>query len=138
MGNFQSVKKVNFEDIQYVIKNKRQFIMINILDIDEQELLILNTLDCKKEEETINYYLNKNKNINIIIYGKNGYEEKLINKFNQLIKLGFKNVYMYLGGLFEWVLLQEVYGYDQFPTNIKQKCIDILKYKPEQFLINID
>lgn len=138
MGNYQSVKKVNFEDIQSVIKNKKQFIMINILNTDEQELLILNTLDCKKEEETINHYLKKNKNMNIIIYGKNAYEEKLINKYNQLIKLGFKNVYIYLGGLFEWVLLQEVYGYEQFPTNIKQKCIDILKYKPEIFLINID
>ena len=47
--------------------------MINILNNDEQELLILNTLDYKKEEETINHYLNKNKNIKIIIYGKNGY-----------------------------------------------------------------
>ena len=138
MGNFQSVKKVNFEDIQHVIKNKKQFIMINILNSEEQELLILNTLDYKKEEETINNYLKKNKNIKIIIYGKNGYEEKLITKYNQLIKLGFKNVYIYLGGLFEWVLLQEVYSYEQFPTNIKQKCIDILKYKPEQFLLDID
>jgi len=138
MGNFQSIKKVNFEDIQNAIKNKKQYVIINILNDNEQDLLILNTLDYKKEEETINYYLKKNKNIHIIIYGKNAYEEKLINKYNQLTKLGFKNVYIYLGGLFEWVLLQEVYGYEQFPTNIKQKCIDILKYKSEEFLINID
>ena len=138
MGNFQSIKKVNFEDIQYAIKNKKQFIIINILNNDEQELLILNTLDYKKEEETINHYLKKNKTIKIIIYGKNGYEEKLINKYNQLTKLGFKNVYIYLGGLFEWTLLQEVFGYEQFPTNVKQKCIDILKFKPEQYLIEID
>jgi 23S rRNA pseudoU1915 N3-methylase RlmH len=138
MGNFQSVKKINFEDIQFVIKNKKQFVMINILNNEDQELLILNTLDCKKEEETINHYLKKNKNIKIVIYGKNGYEEKLISKYNQLINLGFKNVFIYLGGLFEWVLLQEVYGYEQFPTTIKQKCVDILKYKPEQFLLDID
>jgi len=112
--------------------------MINILNNEDQELLILNTLDCKKEEETINHYLKKNKNIKIVIYGKNGYEEKLISKYNQLINLGFKNVFIYLGGLFEWVLLQEVYGYEQFPTTIKQKCVDILKYKPEQFLLDID
>jgi hypothetical protein len=138
MGNFQSVKKINFEDIQFVIKNKKQFVMINILNNEDQELLILNTLDCKKEEETINHYLKKNKNIKIVIYGKNGYEEKLITKYNQLINLGFKNVFIYLGGLFEWVLLQEVYGYEQFPTSIKQKCVDILKYKPEQLLLDID
>jgi rhodanese-related sulfurtransferase len=112
--------------------------MINILNNEDQELLILNTLDYKKEEETINHYLKKNKNIKIVIYGKNGYEEKLITKYNQLINLGFKNVFIYLGGLFEWVLLQEVYGYEQFPTSIKQKCVDILKYKPEQLLLDID
>jgi hypothetical protein len=47
---------------------------------------------------------------------------------NQLVKLGFSNVFIYLGGLFEWLMLQDIYGYDEFPTTIKQ--IDFLKYKP--------
>ena len=102
---------------------------MNTLSSDEQDLLILNTLDAKKEEEVINNYLKKNKNIKIIIYGKNCYEEKILSKYNQLIKLGFTHVYLYLGGLFEWILLQEIYGFDEFPTNIKNNCIDILKYK---------
>lgn len=136
MGAFQSIRKVNFEDIQYAIKNKRNCILINTLNVDEQDLLILNTLDAKKEEEVINNYLKKNKNIKIIIYGKNSYGEKILIKYNQLVKLGFKQVYLYLGGLFEWVLLQEIYGYDEFPTNIKSKCIDILKYKSISNLID--
>ena len=136
MGSFQSIRKVNFEDIQYAIKNKRNCILINTLNVDEQDLLILNTLDAKKEEEVINNYLKKNKNIKIIIYGKNCYEEKILIKYNQLIKLGFKEVYLYLGGLFEWILLQEIYGFEEFPTNIKNKCIDILKYKTISNLID--
>ena len=48
-------------------------------------------------------------------------------KYNQLINLGFANVYIYPGGLFEWLLLQDVYGKDSFPTNIIE--IDILKFK---------
>jgi hypothetical protein len=129
MGAFNSINKVNFEDVQYAIKNKKQYIIINTLNADEQDLLILNTLDAKKEEEIINNYLKKNKSIKIIIYGKNCYEEKILSKYNQLIKLGFLNIYLYLGGLFEWILLQEIYGFDEFPTNIKMKCVDILKYK---------
>ena len=54
MGAFNSINKVNFEDVQYAIKNKKQYIIINTLNADEQDLLILNTLDAKKEEEIIN------------------------------------------------------------------------------------
>ena len=36
-------------------------------------------------------------------------------------------MYIYSGGLFEWLLLQDVYGKDEFPT---MGCeLDILKYK---------
>ena len=64
----------------------------------------------------------------ITIYGKNCQEEeKIIKKYKQLQKLGFKNIYIYCGGLFEWLLLQDIYGKDEFPTTIKEN--DILKYK---------
>ena len=29
--------------------------------------------------------------------------------------------------MFEWLLLQDIYGYDNFPTTIKE--LDILKYR---------
>jgi len=48
-------------------------------------------------------------------------------KYDQLVKLGFSNVFIYLGGLFEWLMLQDIYGYDEFPTTKKE--LDILKYK---------
>jgi len=40
--------------------------------------------------------------------------------------LGFLNIYVYLGGIFEWLLLQDIYGDEEFPTT--SKIIDILKY----------
>jgi hypothetical protein len=134
MGINQSIQKVTFDDIQTLFKNKYSFIMINTLSEHEQDLLILNTLHCHKEEEIMNYYLKNNKEIIIIIYGKNNYEEKVLKKYNQLISLGFKKVYIYLGGLFEWLLLQEVYGFDNFPTTKKEKCVDILKYNADSQL----
>jgi hypothetical protein len=52
---------------------------------------------------------------------------KVIEKYNQLYKLGFTNLYVYIGGLFEWLLLQDIYGEDEFPTT--SKIYDILNYK---------
>jgi hypothetical protein len=64
----------------------------------------------------------------IVLYGKNSSDYSVLEKKNkQLISLGFK-VLIYLGGLFEWVLLQDIYGADQFPTS--KRNLDILKYRP--------
>jgi hypothetical protein len=49
-------------------------------------------------------------------------------KYEQLIKLGFRHVYVYPGGLFEWLCLQDIYSSELFPTSKKE--LDILKYKP--------
>ena len=74
------------------------------------------------------------KDKNIIVYGKHSNDDKILLKYNQLVSLGFINVYMYSGGLFEWLLLQDIYGDEEFPTT--KKDIDILKYKPRK-LFNV-
>ena len=38
------------------------------------------------------------------------------------------NVFIYSGGMFEWLCLQDIYGNELFPTTKKE--LDILKYKP--------
>ena len=53
-------------------------------------------------------------------------------KYQQLIALGFYNVFIYSGGMFEWLMLQDIFGNDIFPTNKKE--FDFLKYKPQQIL----
>ena len=132
MGNSQSIQKINFEDMQTAYKNPEIYLLMNTLPVTEQVCLISNTLTPQKEETLMNQYLNSNKNIRIIIYGRNSNDETIYKKYNQLLSLGFTNVYLYLGGLFEWVLLQDIYGFDDFPTTSRQ--LDILKYKPTQKL----
>jgi len=132
MGNSQSIQKINFEDMQTAYKNPEIYLLMNTLPLSEQLCLISNTLTPQKEETLMNRYLNSNKNIRIIIYGRNSNDETIYKKYNQLVNLGFTNVYLYLGGLFEWLLLQDIYGFDDFPTTSRQ--LDILKYKPGQKL----
>lgn len=132
MGNTQSLRKINFEDIQLVIKNPELYILINTLNINEQHCLIKNTINVLEEETTINKHLSICKSIYIIVYGKNSNDEKIYKKYEQLLSLGFYNVFIYMGGLFEWLLLQDVYGADEFPTTSKQ--LDVLKYKASSIL----
>ena len=130
MGNSESINKINFESVQNIINNNitcGQFMIINTLDNNNQDCLIKNTLSPQEEINALNNYLKNNKSINILIYGENCCDTKVIDKFNQLYKLGFSNLYIYIGGLFEWLLLQDIYGHDEFPTTTK--IIDILKYK---------
>ena len=126
MGN--SFRKINFEDVQRSIKENH--VIISTLPSDMQSCLILNTIPASLEEEQMNDYIKKGKNIRIIIYGKNTHDEKIIKKYKQLSSYGFKNVFIYLGGMFEWLLLQDIYGKEEFPTTQVEK--DILKYKPDR------
>tara|TARA_B100000795_G_scaffold200379_1_gene154165 strand:- start:1265 stop:1699 length:435 start_codon:yes stop_codon:yes gene_type:complete len=138
MGNVSSItKKVNFEDIQEIIqKNKKDCILINTLSQSEQNCLISRTMSIGDEENTINTYLKKNKHVKIIIYDKNSHQTRLLKKYEQLFKLGFTNVYIYPGGLFEWLLLQDIYGKENFSTTTDE--LDILKYKaPSLFNDNL-
>jgi HKD family nuclease len=134
MGNNQQKQKVNFEDVQFVIKNADNHLLINTMLDNLQNCLIVNTMPIDKEELIINKLLNNgdNKNIKIIIYGKNSNDETPIKKYEQLLDLGFSNIYIYTGGLFEWLLLQDIYGSELFPTTSKQN--DLLKYKSQKML----
>ena len=126
MGMTQSIKKVNYQDVQYVVKNSN-YILLNTINKNEQKVLIQGTTPCNNEEEVINTHINNPTNIHIIIYDKNACENRPIEKYDQLMKLGFPNIYIYPGGLFEWLLLQDIYGSDNFPTTSQER--DILNYK---------
>jgi len=129
MGNqASSTYRLNFEDIQEALKNKENYIIINTLPTNNQECLLPCTIDFKQEEHIINHFLKNNKDKNIIIYGKNVNDMTVYDKYEQLVKLGFINVYIYSGGMFEWLCLQDIYSSELFPTTKKE--LDILKYKP--------
>ena len=135
MGNSQTSSsiKINYEDMLYILKNSEIHMLINTLGENEQNCLILNTIDYKNEETIINKFIKTgNKQIKIIIYGRNCNDEKIYLKYNQLSSLGFYNVFIYTGGLFEWLMLQDIYGSDEFSTTKKE--LDILKYKSHKVL----
>jgi hypothetical protein len=133
MGNTQSIQKINYEDVQYVIKNYEVFMLINTLNESEQECLIPNTVNINKESDLINKFIKTgNKQVKIIIYGRNCNDANTYTKYNQLNSLGFYNVYIYAGGLFEWLMMQDIYGTTDFPTTKRE--LDILKYKPNKLL----
>ena len=127
MGNNLSINKINFEDMKHIQKNENS-IIINTMEPHNQNCLIEGTISIKNEENILNNLITKgNVEDKIVIYGENSCDNKLIKKYNQLIKLGFINVYIYTGGLFEWLLLQDIYGNDYFKTTTVEN--DFLKYK---------
>lgn len=128
MGNSQSIRKVSFEDIQTATNFPADYLVINVLSLEEQGCLISGTILGTNEENIINANRYTNKNLKIIIYGKNSSDDKIVKKYQQLKYYGFYNVYVYPGGLFEWLLLQDIYGSEQFPTTSAE--LDILKFKP--------
>jgi hypothetical protein len=135
MGNYNSVLKVSFENIQNM-QNSDNVLILSTLSENNQDCLIKGTLDISHEEVTINNLIKTNNFYKIIIiYGENDHDSSVLDKYHQLKKLGFKKIYMYLGGIFEWLLLQDIYSCDKFPTFnngiLENKLICSLDYKPK-------
>lgn len=126
MGNEISISKIGYEDVQYAIKNN--YIIINSLPSNKQKCLIENTIDYNEEETIINSLISElNCNTHIIIYGENSSDNIPYDKYKKLIQFGFNNVHIYPGGLFEWMLLQDIYGAENFPTTNTE--LDLLKFR---------
>lgn len=138
MGNQVSlVPKVSYEDIQMIVYRNTHIphstILINTLPTSLQHCLIKTTVDIRSEEQLINKCLMITPNVMIIVYGKNSNDITILHKYEQLVKLGFTNVHIYTGGIFEWMLLHEIYGKDLF--KITRYEIDILRYRPKSVLL---
>jgi hypothetical protein len=134
-----TIKAVGFEDIKFAIDNPTKHILINTLPSNDQDILIKTSIAPDSEENVINAQLNdyNTPDLPIIIYGKNANDLSVETKYKQLCRLGFKDVYMYPGGLFEWLMLQDIYGEDEFPTkrnSLIKQMPDILRYKPPRVL----
>ena len=128
MGNIYSTySSYDFDILSNKIISGYDMVLINTLPDTQQGCLIKNTITANKETDFINELFKINKKKEIIIYCKNHRDLIIIEKYNQLKKLGFTNVFIYFGGLFEWLLLKEYYGEINFP--IDGKMGDISQYK---------
>jgi hypothetical protein len=128
MGNIP-IQRINFEDIQFAQKNDS--LIINTLPSNEQGLLISKTIPWEKEIKAVEAAIQKKESI--FIYGRHCNDETIYLKYEQIRKLGGK-VYLYAGGLFEWLLLQDIYGNEYFQTTSYTKPMDLIKYKPNNIL----
>jgi hypothetical protein len=126
MNFFINKKEPKYVDFFYIKKHINDSILINTLPLDEQDYLIIKTLIAEKEVIKIQT-LQENFVFNypIIIYGRNCIDTTVEKKFHQLVNLGFTDVSIYKGGLFEWALLQDIYGEVEFPST--KRILDPLK-----------
>jgi hypothetical protein len=124
-------RKIGFEDI---LHNRDKLVLINTLPSDKQGCLIKGTLNAREEEEFVNDMLTKYTDTTkqIVLYGLNACDESPYKKQRQLLSLGISEVWVYAGGLFEWSLLQDIYGETEFPTTVEAKSNDPLKWRPSK------
>lgn len=127
------IKKISFEDIKYAICHK-EYLIINTMDSQSQSCLIFGTISLGEEEVLVNHLIEESTqgSVKIIIYGRNSIDTSVDRKADQLVALGFREIFIYSGGLFEWLLLQDIYGSSEFPTI--GKCRDFLIYRGSRIL----
>lgn len=119
--------KINSNRMQQCLRDENTFI-IHTMSPDREHCLIQGTLTAHEEVHELNRALETlGASRPVVIYGKNACDGTIVTKYNQLVQLGFSNVLVYPGGMFEWLLLQDVYGSDKFPT--KGQCVEILDYE---------
>ena len=119
---------VGFEDVKHAIRaGPTKFILINTF---EQDSMIQGTVSSDKEETVINAQLTDytKPDIPIIVYGRNSSDDSVDRKEKQLRALGLEEIYIYRGGMFEWLLLGDVFGSEEFA--VSKKVVDILKFAP--------
>ena len=120
-------RRIGFEDMKHAAQNK--YTIINTLPDNKQDCLIKGSTTANEEEDLINDLLEHDEVDKIVIlYGAHSADESVEKKAAELKEAGFRRVYLYGGGLFEWLLLQDVYGESDFPTTTK--ITDVLAFQP--------
>jgi hypothetical protein len=121
---------INFEDVQNRLRDTK-WTVISILSEKDQQCLIDTTLSIDAEIKTMEQWVQQGKAAEhaIIIYGRNTDDWPALEKKRAKLRwLGFLDVFIYAGGLFEWLLLQDIYGRELFPT--QGHVLDLLAYRP--------
>ena len=124
-----SMRKIGHIDMRSAIDHG--YLILNTLPESLQGCLIRGSIVAAEEEEMMNEILMHDELDKIIVlYGSNAADESVDTKYRELVEVGFRRVYVYAGGLFEWLLLQDIYNETEFPTTSKQT--DILRFQPSR------
>lgn len=129
-------KRVGFDDVLLAVREPEKYLLINTLPVHEQSCLICSTISITEEEVLINQLISSytHHDKTVILYGKNGADTSVDRKYQQLTGLGFRDVFVYAGGMLEWMLLQDAFGKDEFLTT--STLLDLLRFQaPSVFKI---
>ena len=127
MGSFLSKEPsplIGYDELKSYIRDGA--VIINTLPLDEQSVLIAGTTPASREIEVVSRSLSDADSV-ICVYGRNCSDNSVFDKYKQLRELNAKNVYVYGGGMFEWLLLNDIYGASLFPTMGREP--DILLFR---------
>ena len=123
------MNKADYEDLRNM---SEETVLISTFPETEQLVLIKGTTTVENELSSVETALRTS--CPIIVYGRNANDETICKKYRQLQRLGHKHVYVYFGGMWEWLLLQDVYGADEFETT---SYGEPLSFRPESDLRKI-
>jgi len=126
LGLQKPIPRIGFEEMLKVVSQPHKYVLINTLSPHLQHCLIPTTILASEEEGVVNDLLHKYQaeSKTIVLYGMNSADTSVDKKYYQLVGLGYGEIVVYYGGMFEWLLLQDVYGIQQFSTT--SKVLDIL------------
>ena len=69
MGNSQTINKINFEDIQFILKTDQKYIIINTLGEQEQSCLLPKTVKAHEEVELLTNLLKMGrKDVKLVVH----------------------------------------------------------------------
>jgi hypothetical protein len=129
MGNAQRIQKCSFEDIQGVQRGGSGPLLMYTFS-HEDGCMIRGTLTPSEEERRVNGFIREKRMAEpIILYGRNTNDARVVEKYQTLVNYGFTNVFVYIGGMFEWLCLQDIYGEEEFPTTAAE--LDLLRFRPQ-------
>jgi hypothetical protein len=129
-----SLRRVGFDDVLLAIQQPEVYLLIDTLPSHEQSCLIPTTVCITEEEALMNRLISsyQHHTKTVIVYGKNCADTSVDRKYAQLLQLGFQQVYVYAGGMLEWMLLQDAFGKDAFPTS--SDLLDLLRFQAPNIL----
>jgi hypothetical protein len=119
MGNRAS-KVATFEDVQ-----RGDALLISVLD--DPAVLISGTTPFEGEVAAVEAALAAGQPV--VVYGANWSDARVAAKCAQLTSLG-GDPRAYVGGMFEWLLLQEYYGRELFGTTGAASAPDLVEFRP--------
>lgn len=120
-------RTIGFTDMKHAVQHG--YVILNTLAETQQGCLITGSLVATEEESIINDFLEHEETDKIIVvYGAHSCDDSVDKKLDELYEVGFRRVYVYVGGIFEWLMLQDIFGVNEFPTTTR--CTDLLVFQP--------